>query len=75
MYLLCEYIKSVLWGVAVRLSYIQDAWCWGVAVRLSYIQDAWCWGVAVRLSYIQDAWCLKVKIDCPGDHCTTNIKS
>jgi len=27
MYLLTKYIKSVLWGVAVRLSYIQDAWC------------------------------------------------
>jgi hypothetical protein len=27
MYLLTKYIKSVLWGVAVRLSYIQDAQC------------------------------------------------
>jgi len=27
MYLLTKYIKSVLWGVAIRLSYIQDAWC------------------------------------------------
>ena len=27
IYLLTKYIKSVLWGVAVRLSYIQDAWC------------------------------------------------
>ena len=27
IYLLSKYIKSVLWGVAVRLSYIQDAWC------------------------------------------------
>ena len=27
MYLLTKYIKSALWGVAVRLSYIQDAWC------------------------------------------------
>jgi len=24
---LTKYIKSVLWGVAVHLSYIQDAWC------------------------------------------------
>jgi hypothetical protein len=27
MYLLTEYIRSVLWIVAVRLSYILDAWC------------------------------------------------
>jgi len=27
MYLLTNYIKSVLWGAAIRLSYIQDAWC------------------------------------------------
>ena len=27
MYLLTKYIKSVLWGVAVRLSYIYDVWC------------------------------------------------
>jgi len=27
MYLLTKYTKSVLWGVAVRLSYKQDAWC------------------------------------------------
>ena len=26
VYLLTKYMKSVLWGVAVRLSYIQDAW-------------------------------------------------
>jgi len=27
IYLLTKYIKSVLWGVAVCLSYIQAAWC------------------------------------------------
>jgi hypothetical protein len=27
MYLLTKYIKRVLWGVTVRLSYIQDARC------------------------------------------------
>ena len=27
MYVLTKYIKSVLWGVAIRLSYIYDAWC------------------------------------------------
>ena len=32
MYLLTKYIKRVLWGVAVRLSYIQDAWCIRVKV-------------------------------------------
>ena len=26
-YLLIKYIKSVLWRVAKRLSYIQEAWC------------------------------------------------
>jgi len=25
--LLTKYIKNVLWGVAVRLFYIWDAWC------------------------------------------------
>jgi len=27
MYLLIKYIKSLLWRVAKRLSYIEDAWC------------------------------------------------
>jgi len=27
MYLLTKYIKSVLWGVTIRLSYIWDVWC------------------------------------------------
>ena len=27
IYLLTKYIKRVFWRVAVRLSYIQDAWC------------------------------------------------
>ena len=35
--MLTKYIEKLLWGVSVRLSYIEDAWCWGVAVRLSYI--------------------------------------
>ena len=25
--MLTKYIKSVLWGLVVRLSYVQDAWC------------------------------------------------
>jgi len=27
IYLLIKYIKSVLWRVAKRLSYIEDTWC------------------------------------------------
>jgi len=27
MYFLTKYIKSILWGVVVRLPYIEDAWC------------------------------------------------
>jgi len=27
IYLLIKYIKSVLWRVAIRLSYIENAWC------------------------------------------------
>ena len=27
IYLLTEYIKSVLWGLSVRLSSMSDAWC------------------------------------------------
>ena len=33
MYLLIKYIKSVLWGVAKRLSYIEDARCVKVNVK------------------------------------------
>ena len=29
-----KYIKSVLWGVAIRLSYVQDAWCLRVNIVL-----------------------------------------
>jgi len=32
MYLLTKYIKSVIWRVAERLSYIEDAWCLKVNV-------------------------------------------
>ena len=32
IYLLIKYIKSVLWRVAKRLSYIEDAWCLKVKV-------------------------------------------
>jgi hypothetical protein len=35
IYLLTKYIKSVLCGVAVRLSYILDAWCIKVKKALS----------------------------------------
>jgi hypothetical protein len=35
MYLLTKYIKSVLWGVAVRLSYIQGAWCLKVNQKIT----------------------------------------
>jgi len=33
IYLLNKYIKSVLWGLAVRLSCVQDTWC----LRLNFI--------------------------------------
>ena len=33
IYLLTKYIKRVLWGIAVRMSYIQDAWCLKVKVN------------------------------------------
>ena len=36
MYLLTNNIKSVLWGWAVRLSYIEDAWCLKVKEEYSY---------------------------------------
>ena len=41
MYLLTKYIKSVLWGEAVRLSYIWDAWCLKVNVGI-YEQLLFC---------------------------------
>ena len=37
MYLLIEYIKSVLWRVVKRLSYIEDAQCLKVNVTLLYV--------------------------------------
>jgi len=36
IYLLIKYIKSVLWRVAERLSYIEDAWCLKVRERRGY---------------------------------------
>jgi len=36
-----KYIKSVLWGVAVRLSYIQDAWCIKVKSSLGFSIIGW----------------------------------
>jgi len=37
IYLLIKYIKSVLWGVAKRLSYIEDAWCLRIIAALENI--------------------------------------
>ena len=39
MYLLTKYIKRVLWGVAVRLSYIQDARCLKDNKKKSYLNE------------------------------------
>ena len=36
-----KYIKSVLWGVAVCLSYIQDAWCLKVKKQYNNIIMTW----------------------------------
>ena len=33
-YMLIKYIKSILWRVVKRLSYIQDAWCLKVKVEV-----------------------------------------
>jgi len=38
IYLLIKYIKSVLWRVVKRLSYIEDAWYLKVNVRKSFLQ-------------------------------------
>jgi hypothetical protein len=35
-YLLVKYIKSILWRVAERLSYIEDAWCLEVNEAKNY---------------------------------------
>ena len=37
IYLLIKYINSVLWRVAKRLSYIQDAWC--LKVKLANVES------------------------------------
>jgi len=44
---LTKHTKSVLWGLAVRLSYIQDAWCLKVKRCLYRSHDSIC---------IQDKW-------------------
>ena len=57
MYLLTKYIKSALWGVAVRLSYpiyrMRGAYLGSIGTSVLYVG---CmvpiFGVAVRLSYI-----------------------
>jgi len=35
---LTKNIKSVLWGIAVRLFYIQDAWCLKVKIVMKYLK-------------------------------------
>jgi len=37
IYLLIKNIKSVLWRVAKRLSYIQDAWCLKVNMTCQFL--------------------------------------
>ena len=41
IYLLIKYIKSVLWRVAERLSYIQDAWSLKVNTAVSILGKNW----------------------------------
>ena len=35
IYLLIKYVKSILWRVAKRLSYIEDAWCLKVNIYVT----------------------------------------
>ena len=50
---LIKYIKSVLWRVAERLSYIQDAWCLNVNVT----QDRNEWSILVKTAMnLRVAW-------------------
>ena len=42
MYLLIKYIKSILWRVAKRLSYIEDARCLKVNILISNKPAFWC---------------------------------
>ena len=41
MYLLIKYIKNVLWRVAKRLSYIEDARCLEVKLLSDYTSQRW----------------------------------
>ena len=41
IYLLNKYIKSVLWRVAKRLSYIEDAQCLKVKREARHLQNSW----------------------------------
>ena len=47
IYLLIKYIKSVLWRVAKRLSYIEEAWC--LKVNLLFVLSLHIMGFVVSV--------------------------
>jgi len=72
IYLLIKYIKSVLWRVAERLSYVEDAWCLKVKEAL-YIHT---WKkpqsyVFFFLALNESGWCLTQFSECW--HNTVNV--
>ena len=46
IYMLTKYIKRVLWGLTVCLSYIQDAWC----LKFKYLE----YRISEYKSYLED---------------------
>jgi hypothetical protein len=55
IYLLIKYIKSFLWRVAKRLSYIEDARCLKVKENVTFLKNSDCSG----LTRVQYYWCLE----------------
>ena len=67
MYLLIKYIKSVLWRVRKRLSYIEDARCLKVkyAVVCLYTWSALCVCICIVQKFIICTTFAKLTIDVP----------
>jgi len=66
IYLLIKYIKSVLWRVAKRLSYIEDARCLNVKPQLIHTTNKF----ATQIAAIVEEWTFATsKIGSEGNFC------
>ena len=63
IYLLIKYIKSLLWRVAKRLSYIQDAWCPKVNWRVVWYLELSCIQVNMVIARSVETGMLKFMLE------------